>query len=264
MGRANAQAFARMFAYNELRLPDPQSQRLIDYSFPPATREVVEKLLEARDSASLSPAPDLGAGQRTFTRDHDPHRSRYAPETTPNRRALAEAAARVLNDALQCRDLFDDNYWPGDSPEFRDFLHEFFLRLLVALEESNFELVQRMLNRVHSDPHNYDPKFLEGFVSAIPDDDVTLFNRRLIECAFPGMFHTHPGLVFQTYYAVWLKRLLDIRLTDDDGYCLADYWPEKSRRTVTSSDTNQTGFCQKNSATLTNTSAISHVLSVLR
>ena len=65
---------------------------------------------------------------------------------------------------------------------------------------------------------------VQKLLSSLSDEEVTAVNRALIESAFSDVLHRHPGLVFQTYYAYWLKRLLDIRLTDDDGYCAADDW----------------------------------------
>lgn len=181
----NTQVVARRFAYNEMRLPRPVGEGSIDYRFDGsgATYDVVRRLLHARDS------PGPSAVKRIWESASDEARSMLNAllpwEEPPDARSYARliVAVRILNEALLRRDLYDPDLWP--------------------------ELDQ-------------DHLVAEG-VGSLNTDELLELNRNLIEAAFPDDLLRHPGLVFETFYAAWLKHLLGIRL-GSMGASATDAW----------------------------------------
>jgi hypothetical protein len=102
--------------------------------------------------------------------------------------ALKECALQVLNEACRRRDLYDPILWP--------------------------DLDAKVKEVVGSDP------------SILSERELVNFNTLLITMIFPRMLRVSPGLVFETYYAAWLKRLLSVRLTESSSQrrSAADYW----------------------------------------
>ncbi|MFI5456920.1 MAG: DUF3696 domain-containing protein [Isosphaerales bacterium] len=192
-----AQALARRFAYNKLCLAEPRGQGSINLSFSRAGIDVVEELLAASVNTTPSPA------RRIWESATEQSRQAIGKIERSKGKDAEFQAAQVLNDALKRRDLFDANYWPEDHETdfWRDLILE--IRNGLSLESAI--------------------AFLDQNLSSLSDDEITWLNRKLIEAAFPGLLHDHPGLVFETYYSVWLKRLLDTRLVYR-GEFLADDW----------------------------------------
>jgi hypothetical protein len=202
-----AHVLARRFAYNEIAPAVPPSQGSINYFFSRVEPEACKKLLAARDSTSRSPARRIWDSACEQSRDE---MSRIEVSAGQD---VGVRAARVLNDALRRRDLFDPEYWSDESHDLLPFLHK--------LLSSNEILLKA--RELASGLDTSSGEFWQKLLSYFPENEITAINRGLIESAL-GMRREHPGLVFQTYYSVWLKRLLDIEQVDDDGACLADDW----------------------------------------
>jgi hypothetical protein len=79
-------------------------------------------------------------------------------------------ATRILNESLKRRDLYHSSFAESLGEEAKRLLDQGLERLDVG--------------------------------------DIERFNRMLIDAAFADLVDPHPGLVFDTYYAVWLKKLL--------------------------------------------------------
>jgi len=102
-------------------------------------------------------------------------------------RAARSRTVQLLNQVLRFRDLYNPDLWP-------------------VLDAETSALVRKG-------------------IPAFNDYEVEKLNRKLIEAAFPGMIRRHPGFVFETYYSVWLNRLLDTRqLCFDSADSAEDDW----------------------------------------
>ena len=68
---------------------------------------------------------------------------------------------------------------------------------------------------------------LEQGLERLDNQDIERFNRMLIDAAFADLVDPHPGLVFDTFYAVWLKKLLDmLTLRHGKNDTAAFYWTD--------------------------------------
>jgi hypothetical protein len=77
------------------------------------------------------------------------------------------------------------------------------------------EVLQRrdLYEAIFTDVNPQDRPFENRSMAGLSDDQITKINMGLIQRAFPGdLKSSHPGLLFETFYATWLKRLLDTRL----------------------------------------------------
>ena len=181
-----AQSLARRFSYNEMRLGGVQGRATVNYHFTDADSEVLLGMRRAGDSTEPSPARRIWESAS--------EESKAGLETASSLKALGIWTARILNEALRRRDLYDPELWTDLEPWA-------------------------------------DKLVLKG-VWSLSDDELAKLNRILIESAFPYKLRPHPGLVFETYYAAWLRRLLDTRLVESASLdsaspeSVADDWPE--------------------------------------
>jgi hypothetical protein len=77
------------------------------------------------------------------------------------------------------------------------------------------EVLQRrdLYEAIFTDFDPRDRRFANLSMAGLSDDLITKINMDLIQVVFPGeLKSSHPGLLFETFYATWLKRLLDTRL----------------------------------------------------
>lgn len=166
-----AHSVARRFAFNEMRSAEGQAPASINYRFSVAGPDVRNQLLSCLDDPP-GPSPVLRIWESASERSKQGV-IRIEPVWDITLRDQV-TTAQLLNDALQRRDLYDPTLW-----------HD--------LDAEACALIRKG-------------------ITALTDHEVEWLNRRLIEAAFPPrIVRRHPGFVFDTFYSVWLERLLGTR-----------------------------------------------------
>ncbi len=163
-----AHALGRRFAYNLMNPAAESGGGRTNYRYTRASPKILDVLLESESHEGMSLARTIWEGVDAGKKEKIRRLRSALDPLYPHRDA--EWAVCLLNEALTRRDLYHTSMWIFPSEE------------------------ARVLAQQRHDRRD--------------DREIEQFNRELIDNAFPEFVDRHPGLIFDTYYFVWLEKLL--------------------------------------------------------